>query len=188
MPADVVGLIKADHREVERLFELLSTKVELRALYLPVVCSLLIAHSRAEEAEVYPVARSEAGETEEVAHSQEEHAEAEQLLEQLLQAGPDSAKFDQLLQQVVEAVNHHVQEEEQNVLPGISERLSEARRAELAEAFATTRMEHLGDRPGQASKEDLVQQAQNVGLSGVASKSKEEIRQAVQEQAQQASG
>ena len=47
-------------------------------------------------------------------------------------------------------------------------------------------MEHLGDRPGQASKEELVQQAQNVGMSGVASKSKEEIQQALQEQAQQA--
>ena len=186
MPADVVELIKADHREVERLFELLGTKVALRTLYLPVVCSLLIAHSRAEEAEVYPVARSEAGETEEVAHSQQEHAQAEQLLEQLLAAEVDSPKFDQLLQQVVVAVSHHVQEEEQNVLPGISERLSEQRRAELAEAFATARMEHLGDRPGQASKEELVQQAQNVGMSGVASKSKEEIQQALQEQAQQA--
>ncbi len=156
-------------------------------MYLPVVCSLLIAHSRAEEAEVYPVARSEAGETEEVAHSQEDHAEAEQLLEQLLAAKVDSPEFDQLLQQVVEAVNHHVEEEEAKVLPGISERLSEQRRAELAEAFATARMEHLGDRPGQASKEELLQQAENVGMTGVASKSKEEIKQALQEQAQQAS-
>jgi hemerythrin superfamily protein len=187
MPADVVELIKADHREVERLFDLLKSKVELRPLYLPVMCSLLIAHSRAEEAEVYPVAKSEAGETDEVAHSQEEHAEAEQLLEQLSAAGAESPEFDSLLQQVIEAVQHHVQEEEEKVLPGISSRLTAERRAELAEAFATSRMEHLGDRPGQATKTELLQQAENAGISGVSSKPKEEIKQALQEQAEEGS-
>jgi hypothetical protein len=34
------------------------------------------------------------------------------------------------------------------VLHGMQQRLSEARRSELAEAFVTTRTEHLGDRPG----------------------------------------
>lgn len=59
---NVVELIKSDHREVERLFDLLQKQPETRSLNFPVLCSLLIAHSRAEEAEVYPVARSEAGE------------------------------------------------------------------------------------------------------------------------------
>src|SRR5215218_9572262 len=86
MPTDVVELIKTDHREVERLFDLLKKQVETRALYLPVLAALLIAHSRAQESEVYPVARSEAGETDEVAHSQAEHAEAEELLVQLMDA------------------------------------------------------------------------------------------------------
>ena len=71
MPAaDVVDLIMADHREVERLFELLKQQPTTRGLNFPVLCALLIAHSRAEESEVYPVAKDEAGETEEVAHSQ----------------------------------------------------------------------------------------------------------------------
>jgi hemerythrin superfamily protein len=185
MPADVVELIKADHREVERLFELLKNNVETRALYVPVLAALLIAHSRAEESEVYPVAQTEAEEAEEVAHSQTEHAEAEELLVQLCAAPVDSPKFDSLLQQVVDAVTHHVQEEEEKVLPGMQQRLSAARRAELAEAFATARMEHLGDRPGQAKKQDLVQQAENAGISGAGSKSKEEIKEALLQEAEQ---
>src|SRR5690349_12438703 len=150
---DVVELIKADHREVERLFEKLRSSPESRALDFPVVCSLLIAHSRAEETEVYPVARSEAGETEEVAHSQGEHAEAEHMLEQMAAMDTDSAEFEQMLEELIKAVTHHVEDEESKVLPGMSQRLAETRRNELGEAFVTARTEHLGDPTGQATKQ-----------------------------------
>ena len=183
--ADVVELIKSDHREVERLFDLLKSQPETRSLNFPVLCALLIGHSRAEEAEVYPVAKEEAGETDEVAHSQGEHAEAEHTLEQMSAMDPESAEFDAALDELIKAVNHHVEEEESRVLPGMQQRLSEARRAELAEAFVTARTEHLGDRPGQGSREDLEQAARNAGLSGVSSSSKEEIKEDLLEHAQQ---
>ncbi|MGH3462435.1 MAG: hemerythrin domain-containing protein, partial [Kribbellaceae bacterium] len=80
MPGDVVDLIMQDHREVERLFDQLESNPDKRPNLLPVLTTLLTAHSRAEETEVYPVARDEAGETEQVAHSQEEHLLADQLL------------------------------------------------------------------------------------------------------------
>jgi hemerythrin superfamily protein len=186
MPAaDVVELIKSDHREVERLFDLLQKQPETRSLNFPVLCSLLIAHSRAEEAEVYPVAKSEAGETEEVEHSQGEHAEAEHMLEQMTAMDPESAEFGTALKELIKAVNHHVEEEESRVLPGMKQRLSENRRAELAEAFVTARTEHLGDGPGQASREDLEQAARNAGLSGVSASSKRELKEDLLEHAQQ---
>jgi len=65
MAADVVDLIMQDHREVERLFDELKDSPEKRPNLLPVLTTLLTAHSRAEEAEVYPVAAAEAGEKEE---------------------------------------------------------------------------------------------------------------------------
>ena len=86
---------------------------------------------------------------------------------------------------MIKAVNHYVEEEESRVLPGMQQRLSDARRAELAEAFVAARTEHLGDRPGQASREDLEQAARNAGLSGVSSSSKEEIKENLLELAQQ---
>ena len=186
MPAaDVVELIKSDHREVERLFEVLKKQPATRSLNFPVLCALLIAHSRAEEAEVYPVAKEEAGETDEVAHSQGEHAEAEHMLEEMTAMDPESAEFEAALGDLIEAVNHHVEEEESRVLPGMQQRLSDARRAELAEAFVSARTEHLGDRPGQASREDLEQAARNAGLSGFSSSSKQEIQEDLLEHAQQ---
>jgi hemerythrin superfamily protein len=173
---DVVDLIKADHREVERLFDVLKRQPALRSLYFPVLCALLLAHSRAEETEVYPVAKTEAGETDEVAHSQDEHAEAEQMLEQMIEMDPDSTAFDHALDELIKAVTHHVEEEETRVLPGMVRQLSDQRRSQLGESFAASRAEHLGDRPGQATREELVQQARNADISGAASGTKDEIR------------
>lgn len=175
MSWDVVELIEQDHREVERLFDELRAHPAKRALLVPVVSAVLIAHSRAEEAEVYPVARQEAGETDEVAHSQEEHAEAEQVLARLASADPDSGEFDKALHELIESVTHHVEEEESHVLPGLRERLDEGRRQELGRAFAAARAQHLGDRPGDASKQELLAQARNAGVSGASSMSKEEL-------------
>lgn len=149
--ADVVDLITADHQEVERLFEVLKNQPDQRPLVLPMVTALLIAHSRAEAAEVYPVARTEAGETDEVAHSQEEHAEAERLLAALNETDPQGSRFTSLLSELVDAVRHHVEEEESNVLPGMRDRLDETRLGQLAEAFIASRAGHLGDRPGRAT-------------------------------------
>jgi hemerythrin superfamily protein len=182
---DVVELIKSDHREVERLFDLLQKDVATRGLNFPVVCALLIAHSRAEEAEVYPVAKDEAGETEEVSHSQGEHAEAEHMLEEMIAMDFESAEFDKALDELIKAVNHHVEEEESRVLPGMQQRLSAKRRAELAEAFISARTEHLGDRPGQASRDELLQAAANAGLSGTSNSSKQELEQELLEHAEQ---
>ena len=107
------------------------------------------------------------------------------MLEQMTAMDPESAEFATALKELIKAVNHHVEEEESRVLPGLQQRLSEARRSELAEAFVTARTEHLGDRPGQAARADLEQAARNAGISGVRSSSKEEIKEDLLEHAQQ---
>jgi hemerythrin superfamily protein len=175
MAGDVVDLIMADHREVERLFEELQSYPEKRPNLVPVLAALLTAHSRAEEAEVYPVARDEAGETDEVAHSQEEHLEADRLLTKLVATDPDQATFDDVLGKLVEAVTHHVQEEEAEVLPGMRQRLSDGRRSELGKAFAAAREQHLRDKPGEPTRDDLATQAENVDLPGRSQMSKDQL-------------
>ena len=164
MSRDVVDLIMQDHREVERMFEQLKTDPACRAGLTPVLTTLLAAHSRAEEAEVYPVARDEAGQAEEVAHSQEEHLLADQLLAELADCDPHSATYDQTLSKLVEAVTHHVEEEESTVLPGMRSGLTPERRAELGVAFLASRADHLGEQPADITKQDLEQQARNAGI------------------------
>jgi hypothetical protein len=101
-------------------------------------------YSRAEEAEVYPAARDEAGKAEDVAHSQEEHAEAEAILERLRSLDHRSDEFDSTLEELIDGVTHHVEEEESSVLPGMRERLSPERLEELGDAFVSARAEHMG--------------------------------------------
>ena len=171
---DVVDLIMNDHREVERLFDTLRDPAT-RAQNVPVLVTLLTAHSRAEEACVYPVARDEAGATDEVAHSQTEHAEADELLARLESADPGSDEFQSLLDDLVEAVTHHVEEEESKVLPAMRAGLDDERRAELAEAFLSSRAEHLGSSPEDITLAERQTQAANAGIDGRSSKSKDQI-------------
>lgn len=182
---DVVDMIMSDHREVERLFDQLMREPQRRRMVLPVVTALLVAHSRAEEAEVYPAARDEAGEADEVEHSQAEHVEAEGILEQLAGMDPTDSGFESTLQELIDAVTHHVEEEESSVLPGLRQRLSAERLAELGEAFAQRRAEHLGDMPGEATRDELLQQAQNAGIEGSFSMSKAELKSALKAKAEE---
>ncbi|WP_350275511.1 hemerythrin domain-containing protein [Kribbella sp. HUAS MG21] len=183
MSTDVVDLIMQDHREVERLFDALKDEPEKRPTLLPVLTTLLTAHSRAEEAEVYPVAASEAGEKEEVSHSQQEHIEADQLLAKLAATDPTSSDFDRVLQNLVDAVSHHVEEEETKVLPGMRSNLSDERRSELGEAFAASRKKHLGEQPGDMTRDQLAQQAANADIPGASSLPKDKLEKEVKKHA-----
>ena len=174
MSGDVVDLILKDHRELERLFDTLLNEPDKRATLVPVMTTLLFAHSRAEESEVYPAARAAGGE-EDVEHSQKEHLQADQLAEKVAATDPDSDEFADVLRELVDAVKHHVEEEEETVLPGMRDRIDEAKRNQLGEAFLSTRERYLGDQPDDITKGQLEQQAANVGMGGASSMSKDEL-------------
>lgn len=184
MDQDVVDLIMQDHREVERLFAELKASPEKRAGLVPVLTTLLTAHSRAEEAEVYPVAADEAGNPDDVAHSQEEHVLADQLLARLAGTDADAPEFEDALDELVEAVTHHVGEEESTVLPHMRANLSTARLQELGVAFLSSRKEHLGEQPGDIRKSELLQQASNADIGVPSSASKEQVSKTLRKEAQ----
>jgi len=183
MTLNVVDLIMNDHRELERLFQQLQNEPESRATTVPVMIALLTAHSRAEEAEVYPAA-AESGSTKDVQHSQKEHLEADQLAGQLAATDVDSADFEEKLRQLVEAVSHHVEEEETTVLPQMRENLDEDRLDVLGQAFLTSRETHLGEMPADITKSELEQQAANAGVTGASSQSKDELASTLRAEAE----
>jgi len=173
---NVVDLILNDHRELERLFDQLKNQPETRANTLPVMMTLLTAHSRAEEAEVYPAA-TDAGVDKDVEHSQKEHLEADQLAADLEATPIDSPDFESKLTKLIDAVKHHVEEEEATVLPGMQSGLPAERLDALGEAFLASREQHLGKMPDDITKDELEQQAENANLSGASGKSKDELAQ-----------
>jgi hemerythrin superfamily protein len=183
MPGDVVDLIMQDHRELERIFDELMSSPEKRPTLVPLMISLLSAHSRAEEAEVYPAAR-ESGGDEDVEHSQKEHLEADQLAAEVAATDPTSDDFTQVLSKLVDAVKHHVEEEESTVLPHMKERMDDERRRALGDAFLTSRQEHLGEQPGELTKSELEQQASNAGVSGARGMSKDQLEDRLKQEAE----
>jgi len=171
---NVVDLIMNDHRELERLFDVLKNQPDKRANTLPVMISLLTAHSRAEEAEVYPAATA-AGIDKDVEHSQKEHLEADQLAADLAATPVDAPDFEEKLTKLVDAVKHHLEEEEETVLPGMQDSMPTERLDELGAAFLASRQEHLGEMPNDITKDELEQQAENANIRGASGKSKDEL-------------
>jgi hemerythrin-like domain-containing protein len=184
MSLNVVDLILNDHRELERVFEKLENEPDSRPTLVPVMIALLTAHSRAEEAEVYPAA-AQAGSTKDVQHSQREHLEADQLAADVAAADPTADDFEDLLKKLIDAVKHHVEEEETTVLAEMRENLDPTRLAELGQAFLTSRESHLGEMPADITKDELEQQAGNVGLSGASSQTKDELKSTLEAEAEQ---
>jgi hemerythrin superfamily protein len=184
MDSNVVDLIMNDHRQLEQIFDQLMNQPDKRANLVPVMITLLTAHSRAEESEVYPAA-ADAGGGEDVQHSQKEHLEADQLAAKVAETDFDSPEFPEALQKLIDAVKHHVEEEESTVLPGMRQHLEAQRLDELGQAFLRSRAEHLGDMPEDITKEQLQQQAANADVSGASSMSKDELKSTLADEAEE---
>jgi hemerythrin superfamily protein len=147
---DVVELILADHREFERLFRSLRNREEDRTARLRELADLLVAHAEAEEREVYPALRQKAPEEEEeIEHSVEEHAEGHEALLGLLRLDDvQSDGWEEALEELVETVTHHLDEEERDVLNAARENVPHDTRNQLGEAFMRVRREWLDRAPG----------------------------------------
>ena len=131
MTEDVVDKIEHDHREVKELFvEFEASRDRTVAL---TICDELEIHAAAEEAEVYPIIAEELDE-DMVEHAEDEHAEAKALIAQI-RATTDADQLYELVGQLKEAIQEHVQEEETDMLPKAREELSEERLEELGEKF-----------------------------------------------------
>jgi hemerythrin superfamily protein len=135
---DVVDLIKAQHRRIETLLQQAQdAEPERTGELLQQVAGLLMPHSEAEESFVYPAIRDHArSEESEVKDGVAEHHHIEDLLRELLDEEPGGPGYDGKLAALVGELKHHVEEEEQELLPVLSEKASEAERDELGTRFA----------------------------------------------------
>ncbi|GAA0679802.1 hemerythrin domain-containing protein [Streptomyces cellulosae] len=143
--SDVVELILQDHRRMEDLFRRMRSVEDDRGAALREFSDLLVAHALAEESKVYPaLKRYKNIEDDEVEHGEEEHDEGNQALLALLEVeeiGGD--EWDEKLEELVEAVTHHADEEERTILNGARENVAMERREELGKAFWEERERQL---------------------------------------------
>jgi hemerythrin-like domain-containing protein len=137
----VVTLIKEDHKEVEAVFKELESAEpgEIPGL-LEQVARLLIPHSKAEEQVVYPAIKQLVpSEESDVDDGLAEHHHVEETLTQLLAADPEAPGVDGLIAAMIGEVRHHVEEEEEEILPSFMEAASNQQLSELGEQFTNAK-------------------------------------------------
>jgi hemerythrin superfamily protein len=130
---DVIELIEHDHREVESLFAQFESTGD--ASVASKICDELDLHADAEEKAVYPVIAADVPNGEKMAREgEDEHKEARQLIGRIRQT-TDPEHLAEVVGELKQAVEHHVKEEETEILPKTRDALGEARLAELGEEF-----------------------------------------------------
>jgi len=164
---DVVELIIEDHRLFESLLRELRDATADREAAREALSNVLIAHGEAEETEVYPKLKGKKAISEdEKEHGEEEHAEGNEALLALLECkGTDTQKFDDAVEKLAEALNHHIGEEEQTILNPARTEVSEDVREDLGAKWATMRNRLIEEGCGSIGNvRKLVEQAEQEGL------------------------
>lgn len=164
---DVIDLILDDHRRFEALLRELRDSSGDRDAVRRAFADLHVAHAQAEENEVYPsLRRKDAISEHEEEHSEEEHAEGHEALLKVLEADTlEGEDFDELVEELATAVNHHITEEELTILNPAREEVEESAREELGTAFARVRNEQLDDECGRTENvRAIVERAEKKGL------------------------
>lgn len=116
----VIDIIVDDHREVQQMFTQAQRETdpaEFQRLVSTVVAEL-VRHSVAEEQYLYPALREHVDGGDEIAdHEIAEHSEAEQVMKDMEGLDADDPQLRERFNALVEDVNHHIEDEENDALP-----------------------------------------------------------------------
>lgn len=164
---NVIDLILEDHRRFEQLLRQLRDSSADRETARQAFATLHVAHAEAEEEIVYPKLRKKDAISEhDSEHGAEEHAEGNEALLALLElAGTDTQAFDDAVEDLATAVNHHLTEEELTILNPAREDVGDQILATLGEAFAMERNKQIDANCGTITNvRSLVAKARKDGL------------------------
>lgn len=150
---DAIALLKADHREVEELFEQFekTSSASKKQKIANQICLELTVHTKIEEEIFYPACE---GKIEEdlIKEAYVEHDGAKVLIAEIEAGSPEDEYYDAKVKVLSEQIEHHVEEEEKR-MEGM---FSQARKAGLD-------MDALGEEM-RARKEALIAEYKATGL------------------------
>jgi hypothetical protein len=145
-PMDAIALLKADHRNVEWLFqqyENASGKAQ-KAKIAEQICLELSVHATIEEEVFYPACRGEI-EDDLLDEAYVEHDGAKMLIAELMDGSPDEQFYDAKVKVLSEMIKHHVKEEEQREGMFAQAKQSDVDLDELGEKMAARKEELKAD-------------------------------------------
>jgi hemerythrin superfamily protein len=149
---DAIGLLKADHAAVKKLFaqeEKLSKRDGERKIEVfNEINAALQVHATIEEEIFYPAVKKARSEhvKDEVREGYEEHKQIKTLLGEIASLTPANESYDMKIKVLKEDVEHHVEDEEGEMFPDAKKFLGERRLVELG-AELEARKQQLKKQP-----------------------------------------
>ena len=139
---DVTKLIEQEHRQVEALFDTFRETGD--AGVLTKLCDELDAHVAAEEEAFYPVVRDDVPSGKKLTkEAKNEHGDARQLIGRIRRTS-DPDHVVELVNELEQAVNHHVVDEEEEMLPLARRALGEDRLIAAGSAYESAKAKAQG--------------------------------------------
>jgi hemerythrin superfamily protein len=138
MSTDAIVLLKDDHKEIKKLFREFKQAGESahvrKGQIVTKIIELLTVHTYIENEVMYPEVRKLVPDIEDdILESYEEHHVADVLAMELFVMKPESDRFDAKTTVLIENVEHHIKEEEEEWFPKVREALGRNELNELGE-------------------------------------------------------
>jgi hemerythrin superfamily protein len=138
---DALVFLKDDHQKVKRLFKQIAgtdDPAKRQALFDQIDTELEI-HAHIEETIFYPVLENYEELKDMVEDAWDEHAQLKALLGELEKLDIQSETFAEELTALIETVEHHVEEEEDELFPAVREIIAASMLEDLAKQLAAAK-------------------------------------------------
>jgi hemerythrin superfamily protein len=145
VPNDIVDLILEDHKPLKELIKTLKdpgSSFEQKVSAYGEFAPLLVCHAKPEELTLYVFMKRNKEMRSEAMEGDVEHGLADQLLEEIKRTN-DKDLWAAKVKVLAELVEHHIQEEESDLLPDFKKHSEKSDREKLGQVFLTQKIAML---------------------------------------------
>lgn len=182
---NAIELLMQEHREAEQLLQQLQGTRGEDTTTLQTAAQELRTHMKIEEDVLYPYLRKNlTNGSNLMTEANKEHQEAKDALAQVERTA-GTEQFEQALQTLTEGIQHHVEEEENEIFPKMREDFDEATLEDFGRQLEEAKMQlkaegWTGGTEGK-TRDELYAEAKEVGIEGRSQMNKDELAKAVEQ-------
>lgn len=141
---EILKVIQADHESVLEIFGKMlkeTKKSDKRKDLLQKLQELLLPHMHAEENLFYPFLKQEGEDPQPVLEAYQEHLAARLYLDEVMHSNLDDENWIAKITVLHELINHHIEEEEEDLFRMAEEKMDEDQAEEMGEKFEELKKE-----------------------------------------------
>jgi len=154
----ITDMIRFDHSHVLVTFHqyTATSRPKVKKALAETICTALEIHATLEEEVFYPVIRNLNGQEPTIQKSVPEHNEMRRMIAELRAADPATRRHDDLMNELMRDVMHHVADEETVLLPEAERMLGKDKLDELGAEMTRRRMQLVAPKAGSIAKNTAV--------------------------------